>query len=271
MSRARAGSGRIRPASPRGKKKTRLRTAAASAAAPPLPSAPPEEITVPTRWVKAFIGISLLPLCWVTTAAFFSLLANSAPGGAFWRTEQFWFFALGAILWGIAFLGLPKPIMLYVLGHELTHLIWAAAMGARITHIQAGAEGGHVITDRNNFLIALAPYFFPIYSIIVLALLGLLKHWGDPLILRCALLTLLGASWSFHVTFTLWMIPRRQTDIIEHGTLFSLAIIYLANILVLSAFLALTSPGVTMSDFGREWVSQTAAWSEWLVGILGPG
>ena len=32
--------------------------------------------------------------------------------------------------------------------------------------------GGYVVTDTNNFWISLAPYFFPIYSILALLLYG---------------------------------------------------------------------------------------------------
>jgi len=246
--------------SPRKQQHARLRSTASRALIAQAPAVPPAELTVPTRWVKALVGVCLIPLCWVTAAAFFSLLAHSAPRGAFWLSEPFWFFSLGAVVWAIAFVGLPRPVMLYVLGHEITHALWACAMGGRILHLQANRRGGRVVTDRANFLVALAPYFFPIYSMMVLVPLGLVSPGDEAVLARRALLFLLGLTWSFHATFSLWMIGRRQSDILAHGTLFSLAFIALANVVVLSLFLILASPTVTFADFGREWVFQTVAW-----------
>ena len=68
---------------------------------------------------------------------------------------------------------------LYVFGHELTHALWVWLMGGRVSRFRVGREGGHILTDKNNFLIALAPYFFPLYSILVLALYGALSLFMD--------------------------------------------------------------------------------------------
>src|SRR6476646_4520188 len=67
------------------------------------------------------------------------------------------------------------PIVLYVFGHELTHALWVWLMGGRVSRFKVGREGGHILTDKNNFLIALSPYFFPLYSILVIALYGALS------------------------------------------------------------------------------------------------
>ncbi|HEY5792984.1 MAG TPA: hypothetical protein VIS74_06780, partial [Chthoniobacterales bacterium] len=56
--------------------------------------------TVPTRWVKAVVGLFLLPVAWVLTQTFFGTLAWAAVDRGFWAAEAFWFFALGAVIWG---------------------------------------------------------------------------------------------------------------------------------------------------------------------------
>ena len=56
-------------------------------------------------------------------------------------------------------------MLVYVFGHELTHALWVWLMGGRVSRFRVGRDGGHIVTDRNNFWIALAPYFFPLYSI----------------------------------------------------------------------------------------------------------
>ena len=58
-------------------------------------------------------------------------------------------------------------MVLYVFGHELTHALWVWLMGGRVSRFRVGRDGGHIVTDKNNFWIALAPYFFPLYSLLV--------------------------------------------------------------------------------------------------------
>ena len=40
--------------------------------------------------------------------------------------------------------------------------LWVLLMGGRVSRFRVGRDGGHIVTDRNNFWIALAPYFFPL-------------------------------------------------------------------------------------------------------------
>ncbi len=74
----------------------------------------------------------------------------------------------GAACWLTVFLLLPKPMLVYVFGHELTHAVWTWLCGGRVKRFKASASGGHVILTKSNFLIALAPYFFPLYAVLVI-------------------------------------------------------------------------------------------------------
>ena len=71
-----------------------------------------------------------------------------------------------------------------------------------------------------------------------------------------ALRALIGVTWAFHFTFTCWMIPKNQTDLRDHGTFFSLVVIYLMNLLLLSVMLILASPQITFAAFGADLVDQ---------------
>jgi len=218
-------------------------------------------LTIPSRWLKFIIALFLLPLSWVLTEAFFNCFSVATLQHRFWASTEFWFFGLGFVLWLIAFFGLPKPLLIYVYGHELTHAVWVWLMGGRVTAFKARASGGYIITDKSNFLIALAPYFFPIYSLLVIAL------WGGVSLFRPLeghqeyLFALIGLTWGFHFTFTLWMIPKGQTDLTEHGTFFSLVIIYLMNLALLALFVIIASPNVGFADFLREALSSAVDFS----------
>ncbi len=39
---------------------------------------------------------------------------------------------------------------------------------------KVGREGGYIIADRRDFLVSLAPYFFPLYSILAILVFGAL-------------------------------------------------------------------------------------------------
>ena len=111
------------------------------------------------------------------------------------------------------------------------------------------------MTNKSNILIALSPYFVPFWSVVVfilmtiIGLIGFLPHHEK------ILFAMMGATWSFHLLWTLWIIPRDQPDLKENGTFFSLALIYLANVLLLSSLLCLASSELTWRHFVYNWAN----------------
>src|ERR1051326_6357714 len=157
---------------------------------------------IPTRWLKFVIAIFLLPACAVLTQTFFTVFARATFAQRLWAGQEFWFFSLGAVLWLIAFVGLPRPIIVYVFGHELTHAIWVWLMGGRVTQFNVSRNGGYVVTNKTNFWIALVPYFFPIYGLLAIAIYGGFSLCFDVQPYARWLYAVLGATWAFHFTFT---------------------------------------------------------------------
>jgi hypothetical protein len=223
-----------------------------------------DPLVVPTRWVKFVIGLFLLPLCLVLTQTFFTAFARATVTQRLWAGEEFWFFSLGALLWLIAFFGLPRPILLYVFGHELTHALWVWLMGGRVSRFRVSRDGGHILTSRTNFWIALAPYFFPLYSILAIALYGMGGLFVDVQPYGRLLYGVIGGTWAFHFSFTCWMIPKNQTDLTDQGTFFSLVVIYLMNLLLLSVMLILASRQITFESFGADLLTNLGSFVQWL-------
>ncbi|HEY2801739.1 MAG TPA: hypothetical protein VGI85_14200 [Chthoniobacterales bacterium] len=223
---------------------------------------------VPTRWVKFIVALFLLPVCAILSQTFFTAFARAAVVERLWAGEEFWFFSLGALLWLIAFFGLPRPLLVYVFGHELTHALWVWLMGGRVSRFRVARDGGHILTDKNNFWIALAPYFFPLYSLLVLAVYGLLSLFVNLQSFAQLLYALLGVTWAFHLTFTCWMISKNQSDLSDNGTIFSLVMIYLMNLLLLGAMLIIASPRLTFANFGADIARNIANFSHQIVILL---
>jgi hypothetical protein len=228
----------------------------------------PTPLLVPTRWVKFVAGFFLLPICAIVAQTFFTVFARATVSERLWAGEEFWFFSLGAVLWLIAFFGLPRPLLIYVFGHELTHAVWVLLMGGRITRFRVGRDGGHIITDRNNFWIALAPYFFPLYSLIAIVVYGMLSLAFNMQPYGRVLYGLIGVTWAFHFTFTCWMIPKNQTDLTDHGTFFSLVMIFLLNLLLLSVMLVIASPQITFAGFGQNLLTNIGDFAHWVVTLI---
>lgn len=208
--------------------------------------------TVPKRFVKLLVGLFLLPAAWVLTQTFFMAFARTTIRNQFWITEEFWFFSLGVLVWLVTFFGLPRPIWLYVFGHELTHAIWVMLMGGRVHRFQVTRQGGHILADRTNTWIALAPYFFPIYSLLAIVIYGVCGIFWEVAPYRWILYMVIGVTWAFHLTFTVWMITKGQPDLYYGGTFFSLVVIYILNLILLSIMLVLAAPEITWLSFLRE-------------------
>jgi hypothetical protein len=122
---------------------------------------------------------------------------------------------------------------LYIFGHELTHALWTWLFGGRVERWRVSGRAGHVLTDRSNFLVVLAPYFFPVYALGVVAVFtvgDLIWGWRT----YCPIFhLLLGAAYAFHLTLTWDVLQTRQTDITSQGCLFSAVVIWLGNMAVL--------------------------------------
>jgi hypothetical protein len=225
-------------------------------------------LMIPTRWVKFVVALFLLPVAAILSETFFTVFARVTVTQRLWAGEEFWFFSLGAVLWLIAFFGLPRPVIFYVFGHELTHALWVLLMGGRISRFSVGRSGGHIVTDRNNFLIALAPYFFPLYSILAIGVFGVLSIFYNLQPYGRLLYAVIGATWAFHFSFTCWMIPKNQTDLRDHGTFFSLVVIYLMNLILLSVLLVLAARQITFADFASDLVENIGKFSRWIFDLF---
>ena len=163
----------------------------------------------------------------------------------------------GAACWVVIYLLLPRPMWLYVFGHELTHALWVWLFGGRVKKFKATSDGGHVVVDKTNFLIALAPYFFPFYVVIVVATFAV-GHlvWGWQGYLAWFHL-LVGAAYAFHVTLTSQILKTQQSDITSQGYLFSAVVIFLGNALVLLIGIPLLTARVDLTTMLGWWFENT--------------
>src|SRR5687767_11961642 len=111
------------------------------------------------KWLKFLVALSLLPVCVGAAQALARVVKVSIAADLVWVP-----FLAGFTCWLVIYFLLPKPMLIYVFGHELTHAVWTWLFGGKVKKFKATPRGGHVIITKTNFLIGLSPYFFPLYA-----------------------------------------------------------------------------------------------------------
>jgi hypothetical protein len=204
------------------------------------------------KWIKFIIAILLLPVCAGAATALWRVLHSSYGADTVWVP-----LLAGVACWLVIFLLLPKPMWIYVFGHELTHALWTWLFGGRVKKFKATSNGGHVVISKTNFIIALAPYFFPLYAAMVIVIFAIghwIWNWRSYLVFFHLFV---GAAYAFHVTLTWHALKTRQTDITSQGYLFSAVIIFLGNVGVLLFGVPLLTAKVNCLNALGWWLEST--------------
>ena len=214
------------------------------------------EFSAMPKWVKTIIAILLLPACIGAAQALWQVLRANGNMDTIWVAM-----GSGAACWVVIYLMLPKPMWIYVFGHELTHVLWAWLFGGDVKKFKVTSAGGHVVVTKTNFVIALAPYFFPPST----------SCWWWRSLCRGAsplgLARLPGVvppaasaqPTAFHVTLTWYVLQTRQTDITGQGYLFSAVVIFLGNVTVLLCGLPLLTGRPELTRAIGWWLGSTGA------------
>jgi hypothetical protein len=132
------------------------------------------------------------------------------------------------ILWKLLFNRRLWGSWLPTFEHELTHTLFALITLHRVTDFHTSyAKGGHVqyIGGPGNWLITIAPYFFPTFVVLML-----LVNYYFPLLQRDLFILMLGFVVSFHLISTLTEINTKQPDLRKVGLFFSCCFLPGANL-----------------------------------------
>jgi hypothetical protein len=183
------------------------------------------------RILKLLFGLSLVPFCMGFTWHF----ATTIFMVRYRPDTPYYFFAGGLTYLTLHFL-FKKPVLTYVIGHELTHALFALLFGGAVKSIHASDRGGRVTVTKSNFIITLAPYFFPLYTSLALILYWTARAANARAMATDILIFLSGATFALHLVLTFVFLQTDQNDIREEGAIFSYPLIFLFNI-AFAAFL----------------------------------
>ena len=215
------------------------------------------------KWIKLILAILLLPVCGGAARALWLVLCACGSADTTWMP-----ILAGAACWIVIFLLLPKPMWLYVLGHEFTHALWTWLFGGQVKKMKVSAKGGHVVISKTNFVIALAPYFFPLYALIVIFTFAIGHQIWDWKSYLVYFHLLVGAAYAFHVTLNFHVLQTQQSDITSQGYLFSAVIIFLGNVCVLLFGLPLLTAKVGILNSFGWWAESTGMICHWLQRVI---
>ncbi len=194
------------------------------------------DLSLMTRLFRYTVAILfLLPLAIITAMSLGSQLAQASAHPEIIISIPVWFGLVGALLWlilGFGKMWFSKLVYVYVLGHELTHALAVICSFGAIMGFRVKAEGGYIKTNKNNIFIALSPYFIPFWGVVWGIIWGIVHIYWPTYVCEIALYGGIGFWWCFHLFWTAWIIPRDQPDLAGNGTLFSLILVYFANLLV---------------------------------------
>ncbi len=79
------------------------------------------------KWIKLLVAVGLLPVCAGAARTLWAVLRLDFGADTVWVA-----LLAGAACWLLIFSLLPKPMWLYVFGHELTHALWTWLFGGRV-------------------------------------------------------------------------------------------------------------------------------------------
>lgn len=147
---------------------------------------------------------------------------------------------------------------LSIFEHEVTHMLFAVLTfhsPGNMT-INQGVGGSFSFRGRGNWLIALAPYFFPTFAVLVMAA-SLFYTWTkEPL--PNQYWAVFGVMTGYHLASTLLEIHPKQTDFKVAGYVFSLFFLPGANLISYGLLLSFACYGsVGIGRFIRALIDQT--------------
>ena len=128
-----------------------------------------------------------------------------------------------------------------IISHELTHTFFAYLTfhdAGRIRLNPDGSGGSMVLKGQGNWLITLAPYFFPLFAFFYMIFMPWLLDISDN---HWIVYGIFGYFIAYYWAAVLDQTHPKQTDIIKEGYWFSIIFIIGANLYMTGIMLAFTS------------------------------
>lgn len=196
------------------------------------------------RLFQFILGILFLPACFVQSYVFYqSLRVLQKVEG-----DELYFF-YGSFIYFLIHTLIAKPVFLYTVAHESVHAAFSTAFGGKVKSVKVSGKEGETKTTKSNLLVELAPYFTPLYALLLCLGMFIVVRLFEATAWRDLFFLLIGFSLTFHVVMTVDFLKTKQTDLLRLGNFFSVEMIYLVNLLVIVFVLGFVFPEVSPRDY----------------------
>jgi hypothetical protein len=183
------------------------------------------------------------------------------------KFEEVQFFLLGAVIYLFLYVIFLKGKIRFLetLEHELTHAAASIALVKMPTKLVVDVEkGGMVERPKGCFLISLAPYFLPLFTLPLLLLKPIVPAPFDNVVDF-----LIGFTLAFHCVQVINSLRVEQTDITKTGTIVSVPLLVFLNLIFLVVILAVVSGnyGGILDYFQASW-ERTKEFYNWAIELV---
>ena len=127
-----------------------------------------------------------------------------------------------------------------IIAHELTHAFFAVLTLHKVKHIKAEGDdsgGSMSFEGEGNWLIIIAPYFFPLFAFFFMLAVPLFGQYANRLIMN----GLMGYFIAYHVDTVASQIHEKQTDLPKVSYKFCFLFLPGANLWMIGMMLAFNS------------------------------
>lgn len=198
------------------------------------------------KYLRPLLALCLVPVVIAVGWGFFDLLIRLGKSVSE-VSLPFWLGLASYFIFQVVFF---RPIRTYVFGHELTHALVGVLTGARLKSFKVSSRGGSVVLTKSSVWIALAPYFVPLYTLLLIGAYRTGCYFWPLGTYYPVFLFAAGFSLSFHFGLTHFALAQGQSDLKQFGTFFSGVFIILINCLLMAGILKLIFPHqVGLKDF----------------------
>lgn len=197
--------------------------------------------------LKIIITILFAPVVFSSTKAFLLSFENLKI-----FTPNSLILISGFLAYPIFHIVFMKPMYVYALGHELVHVLATWLSCGKVASFRISSGGGSVSTTKTNPFITLSPYFVPIHAMFLVLVYWILSLFYDVSKFFNEFIFLIGFAMSFHIFLTIETMKLRQPDIVKTGYIFSVFIIYVANISITLFVLSLIFGEISFPAFAKN-------------------
>lgn len=200
--------------------------------------------------LKVLGGLVLIPCILAVSNAFYTQVLTKLTTA----DSELNLFIWGCLAFFVVRTLIEKIEILYVIAHELTHMLAVLLCGGQVKSFQIRPDYGSVTATKTNVFIELSPYLIPLYPVLLCFLWWIFSFLKDISIYKTQFIFLMGFTITLHLASTVSRFKIIQKDILGIGRPLSYILIYTINILLVGLCMGFLFPDVSARDFVARFI-----------------